>query len=137
GTIGAARAGLPAPFGELQRAVSGTVVARANPAYDRARQLYNTRFDAFRPFAVVYCQTVADVQKTIAWSRRHAIHIAPRSGGHSYGGYSSAPGGVVVDVSRLARVSPQAGHRTTVGAGARLIDVYAGLWGEGVTIPAG
>src|SRR5207244_11131777 len=52
-------------------------------------------------------------------------------------GYSSAPGGVVVDVSRLGHISPQAGHRVTVGAGARLIDVYAGLWGEGVTIPAG
>ncbi len=130
-------AGLPAPLVELQRDLSGTVVARTSPAYNRSKLLYNTRFDVFRPLAVVYCQSVTDVQKTIGWSRRHGIRIAPRGGGHSYGGYSSVPGGVVVDVSRLARVSALPGHRATVGAGAKLIDVYAGLWEHGVTIPAG
>jgi FAD/FMN-containing dehydrogenase len=130
-------AGLPQPLAELQRSIDGTVVARTSSAYERSSRLYNTRFDAFRPLAVVYCQSVSDVQKTIAWSRRHGIRIAVRSGGHSYGGYSSAPGGVVVDVSRLAAVAPRAGHLARVGAGAKLIDVYAGLWQHGVTIPAG
>jgi FAD/FMN-containing dehydrogenase len=131
------RAGLPAPLAELQREISGRVVARGSAGYDDARHLYNTRFDAFRPLAVVEVGSVADVQKTLAWSRRHGIRIAARSGGHSYGGYSSVAGGVVVDVSRLAHVSAGPGRRATVGAGARLIDVYAGLWQHGVTIPAG
>src|SRR5713226_4327426 len=103
-------AGLPQPLAELQRSIAGTVVGRTSPAFDRSRHLYNTRFDAFRPLAVVYCQTVADVQKTIAWSHRHGIRIAVRSGGHSYGGYSSAPGGVVVDVSRLAGIALGSGR---------------------------
>jgi FAD/FMN-containing dehydrogenase len=132
-----AGAGLPQPLAELQRSIAGTVVGRASPAYERSSHLYNTRFDAFRPLAVVYCQSVADVQKTIAWSRRHGIRIAPRSGGHSYAGYSSAPGGVIVDVSRLGSITPRPGREATVGAGAKLIDVYAGLWQHGVTIPAG
>lgn len=132
-----ARADLPSPLGELQRDISGIVVASTSSSYERAKLLYNTRFDAFRPLAVVYCASVADVQRTIGWSRRHAIRIAPRAGGHSYGGYSSVPGGVVVDVSRLAQVLPRAAHQASVGAGARLIDVYAGLWQHGVTIPAG
>ena len=102
---GHAGAGLPPPLAELQRSIAGTVVGRSSPAYDQSRHLYNTRFDAFRPLAVVYCQSVADVQATIRWSRRHGIRIAPRSGGHSYGGYSSAPGGVIVDVSRMARMA--------------------------------
>ena len=133
----AAQSSLPAPLGELQREIAGTVVAPGSSGYERVRHLYNTRFDAFRPLAVVECAGVADVQKTIRWSRRHGIRIAARSGGHSYGGYSSAPGGVVVDVSRLARISVGAGHTAKVGAGAKLIDVYAGLWQHGVTIPAG
>jgi FAD/FMN-containing dehydrogenase len=132
-----AGASLPQPLAELQRSIAGTVVGRASPAYDRSRHLYNTRFDALRPLAVVYCQSIADIEKTIRWSRRHGIRIAPRSGGHSYGGYSSAPGGVIVDVSRLARISSRPGREATVGAGAKLIDVYAGLWQHGVTIPAG
>jgi FAD/FMN-containing dehydrogenase len=130
-------AGLPQPLAELRRSIAGTVVGRTSPAYERSRRLYNTRFDAFRPLAVVYCQTVADVQKTISWSRRHGIRIAARSGGHSYGGYSSAPGGVIVDLSRLAHVDALPTSPAVVGAGARLIDVYAGLWQHGVTIPAG
>ena len=130
-------AGLPAPLDELQREISGTVVARTSRGYDRARRLYNTRFDAYHPLAVVYCQSVRDVQRTIAWSRKHGIRIAPRGGGHSYGGYSSVPGGVIIDVSRMASVSIHPAGQATVGAGAKLIDVYAGLAAHGVTVPAG
>src|SRR5438270_13186998 len=122
-----AAAPLPPPLDELQREIAGNVVGRSSPGYDRARLVYNTRYDAYQPLAVVRCRTVPDVQKTIAWARRHGIRIAPRSGGHSYGGYSSSPGGVIVDVSPLARVSVRPGHRAVIGAGAKLIDVYAGL----------
>ena len=133
----AARGGLPSPLGELQRQIDGTVLGPTSAGYDAARHLYNQRFDAFRPRAVVYCESAADVQKTLAWSKRHGIRIAARSGGHSYGGYSSAPGGAIVDVSRMAKVSVQPGQRVSIGAGAKLIDVYAGLAAHGVAIPAG
>ena len=125
------RASLPPPLDELQREIDGTVVARTSPGYTRAHRLYNTRFDAYRPLAVAYCESVGDVEKTIAWSHRHGIRIAPRGGGHSYGGYSSIPGGVIVDVSRLAAVTVHPGRQATVGAGAKLIDVYAGLAAHG------
>jgi FAD/FMN-containing dehydrogenase len=136
-TRGHAAAVLPAPLRELQQEIAGTVVGPSSAGYDAARRLYNTRFDAYRPLAVVYCETAADVSKTLAWSRRHGIRIAARGGGHSYGGYSSVPGGVVVDVSRMARVSVRAGHQAVVGAGAKLIDVNAGLWQHRVAIPTG
>ena len=128
---------LPSPLAELQREIAGQVVGRSSAGYDRARVLYNTRYDAYLPLAVVRCRTTSDVQKTVAWSRRHGIRIAARSGGHSYGGYSSAPGGVIVDVSPLARVSVLANHRAILGAGAKLIDIYAGLAQHGAAIPAG
>jgi hypothetical protein len=131
------RASLPPPLAELQRDIDGSVVARTSPGYTRAHRLYNTRFDAYRPLAVAYCESVGDVEKTIAWAHRHGIGIAPRGGGHSYGGYSSIPGGVIVDVSRLAAVTVHPGRRATVGAGAKLIDVYAGLAAHGMAIPAG
>jgi FAD/FMN-containing dehydrogenase len=130
-------ASLPAPLAELQREISGNVVGRSSSGYDRARVLYNTRYDAYLPLAVVRCRTVSDVEKTVAWSRRHGIRIAARSGGHSYGGYSSAPGGVIVDMSPLARVSVLPNNRAIVGAGAKLIDVYSGLAQHGAAIPAG
>jgi hypothetical protein len=65
------------------------------------------------------------------------VRLRARSGGHSYGGYSTGTG-LVVDVSRLDGVAVDApGKTATVGAGARLIDVYNRLWQRRVTIPAG
>jgi FAD/FMN-containing dehydrogenase len=135
---GSVTAGLPPALAELQRHVTpGAVVGQTSPGYSGARLLYNTRYDGYRPLAVVYCAKVADVQQTIAWAKKHGIRIAPRGGGHSYGGYSSVPGGVIVDVSRLKHVSVPAAGKAHVGAGAKLIDVYAGLGAHGAAIPAG
>jgi hypothetical protein len=84
----------------------------------------------------VYCESAEDVQKAVRWAQKHAIHVVPRCGGHSYAGYSTTSKGVVVDVSRMNRVHVHGGI-ATVGAGARLIDVYSGLTPLGLTIPAG
>src|SRR6266536_6219623 len=112
-------------YAELARSLRGDVIQRGETAYDAARLLYNTRFDAVKPRAVVFCESLADVQRTVRWARKHKVRIVPRSGGHSYGGYSTTAG-VIVDVSRLNGVALDPSHRAVVGAGARLIDVYEG-----------
>ncbi|MEP7020772.1 MAG: FAD-binding protein, partial [Pseudonocardiales bacterium] len=61
--------------------------------------------------------------------------LALRSGGHSYGGWSTGPG-LVVDVSALATMT-FAGDTMTVGPGAQLVDVYDTLAGQGRAIAAG
>jgi FAD/FMN-containing dehydrogenase len=122
---------------ELERELAGDVVTPSESAYRSARLLFNTRFDAIRPRAVAFCENAEDVQKAVRWARRHDVRIAARAGGHSYGGYS-ATSGLVIDVSRMKRISVNPRTRTaTVGAGARLIDVYRQLWNHGVTIPGG
>jgi FAD/FMN-containing dehydrogenase len=64
--------------------------------------------------------------------------MAARSGGHSYAGYSTTATGIVVDVSRLASITVNAGAGTVgIGAGGRLMDVYRTLAAQGLTIPAG
>ena len=112
-------------------------MARGEPGYGAARLLYSPRFDDSRPLAVVYCESAADVSRTILWARQSNVRIAARSGGHSYAGYSTTPG-VVVDVSRLDSITVNGAAGTAgVGAGARLMDVYRELAARGVTIPAG
>jgi FAD/FMN-containing dehydrogenase len=123
-------------FAELARLLQGDVVVRGDTGYDRARVLYNTRFDAATPRAIAFCESLRDVERTVQWARRHEVRIVPRSGGHSYGGYSTTPG-VIVDVSRLDKVSVDARHRAAIGAGTRLIDVYDRLWQRRRTVPAG
>jgi FAD/FMN-containing dehydrogenase len=125
------------PLQELARRVHGAVVTPASAAYAQARLLESTRYDGVHPQAVVCASNAADVAATIDWARRHGVHVVPRSGGHSYGGYSTTTG-VVLDVSRLNRVQVAPDNKTAVvGAGARLIDVYSALAARGVTIPAG
>jgi FAD/FMN-containing dehydrogenase len=138
-------AGFPGPFRlaadlrdprlrELDKLVQGDVLGRADDGYASAREVYSTRAST-QPFAIVYAESARDVQRTVLWARRHKLRIAPRSGGHSYGGYSLSPG-VVVDVSRLNRIAVGSGQ-ATIGAGAKLYAVYATLADHGVTIPAG
>jgi FAD/FMN-containing dehydrogenase len=120
---------------ELRRLVSGPVLAPGSAAYDAARVVYNERFDGVRPLAVVRPKGVADVQAVVRWAQRRGVAIVPRSGGHSYGGYSTGSG-VVLDLSTLGGIRLE-GQTAVVGAGARLIDVYAALAARGATIPAG
>jgi hypothetical protein len=61
--------------------------------------------------------------------------MAIRSGGHCFAGNSSTSG-MVIDVSPMRSVSVSGGV-ATVGAGARLGDVYDLLAEDGLTIPAG
>jgi FAD binding domain/Berberine and berberine like len=111
-------------------------VTPSSPSYGRDKVLIDSRFDGTHPRAIVYCASAEDVEKTVRWALKHAIRIVPRCGGHSYAGYSTTSKGVVVDVSRMHGVHVHDGI-ATVGAGARLIDVYAPLAAHGLTVPAG
>jgi FAD/FMN-containing dehydrogenase len=126
----------PGIYAELARTLRGEVVVPMDAAYPEARVLFDTRFDGVRPKAIVFCESETDIERTVHWARKHGLRITPRSGGHSYGGYSVSSG-VVVDVSRLEHVALDAARRAVIGAGARLIDVYERLWQHRVTVPAG
>jgi FAD/FMN-containing dehydrogenase len=124
------------PVRKLARMLDGDVIAPGSARYASARLLWDTRFDRLKPRAIAYCASRADVERIVRWARSERIHVVPRSGGHSYAGYSSGDGVVVADVSRLNAVK-LSGSRATVGAGANLFSVYAALAKHGVTIPGG
>ncbi|MGW3661076.1 FAD-binding oxidoreductase [Streptomyces sp. NPDC005151] len=117
----------------LAKSLDGTLVRPEDAAYRTARQLYNTRFDGQKPAAVAYVRHEADIRECLAFARRSSTPVSIRSGGHSYAGWSSGNGRLVIDVSSLSRVDRDG----TVGAGARLIDVYRGLARHGLTVPGG
>ena len=77
-----------------------------------------------------------DIRTTLAYARAHDVPVSIRNGGHSYGGWSSGTGRLLIDVSKLNKTRAS-GTTATVGAGAKLIDVYRALAAKGVTIPAG
>jgi FAD/FMN-containing dehydrogenase len=125
-------------FRALRRDVRGPVLLPRTPGYGRARLVFNSRFDGRRPAAVVQPRDTQDVRAAVRWANRFDARLVPRSGGHSYAGYSAGDRAVVLDLRRIngIRVKP-GGQRATVGAGTRLIDVYAALARRGLTTPAG
>src|SRR5487761_1133098 len=121
----------------LGRDLGGRLVRPGDHDYGTARLLFDPRFDSIRPAGVAYCRSAADVAACLAFARRYAVPVAARSGGHSYAGWSSSTG-LAVDVTELASVRLDSGSGgATVGSGTRLIDLYATLAAQGVTVPGG
>ncbi|MFI6477128.1 FAD-binding oxidoreductase [Nonomuraea sp. NPDC050663] len=89
-----------------------------------------------RPRLVVLCRSVSDVAATLAYAAATGLHLTPRNGGHCFAGRSTTDG-IVLDVSGLARISVTEDGTATIGAGARLGQVYAALHTHGRTLPAG
>ncbi|MFF4486793.1 FAD-dependent oxidoreductase [Streptomyces sp. NPDC001544] len=125
-----------ADWAGLARDLDGTLVRPGDASWKTAHQLYNTRFDGLKPSAVAYVAHADDIRTTLVYARAHGIRVAIRNGGHSYAGWSSGDGRLIVDVSQLNRVRVS-GQEAVVGAGSKLIDVYRALAAKGVTIPAG
>jgi FAD/FMN-containing dehydrogenase len=93
------------------------------------------RFRGVRPEAVVGCRTVADVVAALEEVRRRGVEFAVRSGGHCFAGRSSTTG-VLIDVGPMHDISLDDGV-VTVGAGARLGQIYDALEPHGRTMAGG
>ncbi|MDT9701338.1 FAD-binding oxidoreductase [Streptomyces sp. P17] len=126
----------PATWSALARDLDGQLIRPGDTTWTTARQLYNTRFDNLKPAAIAYVAHPADIRTALSYAHAHNLHVAIRNGGHSYAGWSSGNGRLVIDVSRLNKIRASSGT-AVIGAGAKLIDVYRGLAAKGVTIPAG
>ncbi|WP_165365042.1 FAD-binding protein, partial [Streptomyces sp. C] len=134
---GARTAGGAGPdFGALGRAMDGRLVLPGDADYAEARQLFQPRYDTVAPAAVAYPAHAGDVAVCLDFARRSAAAVVPRGGGHSYAGWSTRAGGLVLDTGAMAAVTVEGGE-VRVGAGARLAEVHAALAARGLGVPAG
>src|SRR5215469_13445449 len=100
------------------------------------RRPVNAAYREVRPRLVVLCRSVSDVVGAMAFATATGDRIAPRGGGHCFAGRSSTDG-IVLDLSGLDGISAAADRVATIGAGARLGQVYAALHAYGRTLPGG
>jgi FAD/FMN-containing dehydrogenase len=128
----------PADWQALRRGLSTKdLILPGQGGYAAARELFDPRFDAIKPAGIAYCGTPQDVSTCLAFVRKFGLPVAARSGGHSYGGWSSRTG-LVVDVTRMNSFLVRPGGATVqVGAGTRLVDFYSGLAAHGLAVPGG
>ncbi|WP_157537300.1 FAD-binding oxidoreductase [Kitasatospora azatica] len=127
----------PPDWSALKARLAGRLLLPQDQGYGTARLGYNELNDGQLPAAVARCTSASDVQACLDAARGHGVPIAARSGGHSYLGYSVPNGGLVMDLRPMARVQVLPDGTARVGAGARLIEVYAALAQAGRLLPAG
>lgn len=126
-----------ADWAALRHSLSTKALSRpGDRSYPLAHQLFDPRFDNLHPSGIAFCGTAADVSTCLAFVKKFKLRFRVRSGGHSYAGWSSLDGGLVIDVSRMSRFSVGNGT-VTVGAGIDLIHLYEQLAAHGLAIPGG
>src|SRR4029450_3670480 len=85
-------------WGSLQRVIAGEVALPGSPRYEASGRPFNRRFQEVAPEAFVVSAPPQDASEAIAFAGRHGLHVAIRSGGHSFAGHST-PRGVVIHVT--------------------------------------
>ncbi|GAA4839659.1 FAD-binding oxidoreductase [Kitasatospora terrestris] len=131
------RAAVPPDWAALRQRLGERLVMPGDPDYPVQRLGFNELHDDQYPAAVARCASAGDVQACLEVARGHGIPIAARSGGHNYLGYSVPDGGLVMDLRLMADIEVRPDGTAVVGAGARLIEVYAALAAAGRLMPAG
>ena len=115
----------------------GQLIGPDDPAYDQARVVWNGMADR-RPALVARPTSVADVVAAIRFARDQDLLIAVRGGGHSVAGFSTCDGGIVIDMSRMNRVTVDPGRRSaTAEGGAHLVQLDKQAQAAGLVCPVG
>jgi FAD binding domain/Berberine and berberine like len=86
------------------RGLAGTAFKPGDLDYERLRKGYAAKYDA-HPALVVHPANLQDVQATLSFVRSNGLPLAVRCGGHSYAGYSTCEGGIVLDMSGFRRIA--------------------------------
>jgi FAD/FMN-containing dehydrogenase len=142
GRVGSMRAtAAPAASGwdGLSTALGGEVLLPNSAQFGAAKQVFNTNYNGFTPAAIVTPKSAADVQKAMAFAAANNLKVAPRSGGHSYIGASTANGAMVLDLRQLpgeANYDASTGQ-VTVTPATSLYTMHRTLAAAGRGIPTG
>ena len=96
---------------DLRAALDGDVIAPGDPGYDDARGAFFTGIDR-RPAAIARVANADDVSRVVSLTRDAGVELAVRGGGHSYAGYGTSEGGIVLELSRMRALEVDPGART-------------------------
>ncbi|MER6951015.1 FAD-binding oxidoreductase [Nonomuraea sp. NPDC000554] len=100
----------------------GEVIRPEDAGYDSSRRVWNQLIDR-KPAAIARCRTRNDAVSALAVARDTGLELAVRGGGHSFPGFSTTEGGLVLDLGPMKQIVVDGERRTAnVGPGVR--------WGE-------
>ena len=122
---------------DLRASFGGKLTEPTDPDYDSARAVWNGSIDR-RPAAIASCASAADVAAAIRFARANGLEIAVRGGGHSYPGFGTCDGGLVIDLGSMKRIEVDPEARTArVEPGATWADLDAATHAHGLATTGG
>jgi FAD/FMN-containing dehydrogenase len=139
GSVRAAAEPVASGWDALSSTIGGQLLLPDNGQFGSAKQVFNTIYNDYTPAAVVVPASAADVQKAMVFAAAHNLKVAPRSGGHSYIGASTANGALVFDLRQLPGGInyDAASGRVTATPATQLWDLHQTLAASGRGIPTG
>lgn len=109
----------------------------ASDGYDLARQLFNSRLN-LRPAFVSICTTEKQIAESVRMAKTRKLQVTVKSGGHSFEGFSSNDGGLMINLSQMKGMKYDAKTHTLVAQpGCRLGEVGQWLFSKGRLLPSG
>ncbi|KAF9930126.1 hypothetical protein BGZ67_005981 [Mortierella alpina] len=126
-------AGMIACLANIRNSANSSLVTSTSPEYHIQRFGFDRNFD-YQPIAIYYPASNADVAAAIQCAAAYGVAVAPRSGGHSFEGYSvgGKDGSLVIDLKQFQQFSLNSvSGVATIGAGTRLGPLYSKLWNAG------
>ncbi len=120
----------------LRRDFAGDIIEPGGAEYESASRSVSA---SGNPACVLRPKTVGDVQAGVRFAARAGLLLSVRGGGHSFAGFGTNDGGVVIDLSNLANVEiiDKERHLVRIGGGATWGQVAAALAPHGLAISSG
>lgn len=113
------------------------VIRPGDQTYEARRKVWNGMIDR-NPAIIVRPESADQVARVVRFAATTDLPLAVRCGGHSFPGFSTCDGGIVLDLSRMGRVTVDpAARMAEVGGGALLGDLDRAGAPHGLVTPAG
>ncbi|WP_061994183.1 FAD-binding oxidoreductase [Clostridium sp. ATCC 25772] len=116
---------------------NGEIVTPNNINYNEDRQVWNRAIQRY-PIAILYCINRNDVIFALKFCVKNNFKFRIRSGGHNYEGFSIGDCAIVIDISRMKKISINEYDNTvTIEAGVQNRELYEFLGLRGYPFPGG
>ncbi|MFD6139000.1 FAD-binding oxidoreductase [Promicromonospora sp. NPDC060271] len=127
---------MTSPIETLRRGFGGDIIEPGDAEYDAVGR---SKLAAGSPAYVLRPASTDDVRAAVRFAAGSGLTLSVRGGGHSFAGFGTNDGGVVIDLSRLATVEvvDHERHLVRIGGGAHWGQVAEALAPHGLAISAG
>lgn len=112
------------------------LLTRNEAAYEAYNQGFNKRISHL-PKYITVCKTDKGVQYAIQKARAEGLKVAVKSGGHSFEGFSSNDGGMVINLSQMKKITWLENDEVIVQPGCLLQEIQAEFFPKKKLLPSG